>query len=61
MGTMDQCIFCKTDLEEYNYGHLEENGERAEDPNDNWNQIDICKDCIKKLKILLGLEKGEKK
>jgi len=56
MGTQeaDKCVFCGTELEDWGYG-FEENGERASSDFDK--DLEICKDCLEKLKLLLGLKK----
>ena len=54
----DKCIFCKCDLEEEYHGHFDENGERA---SDDYNlDLNLCKECLEKLKILLS-KKSETK
>ncbi len=48
----DECIFCETSLEEWDYEYFTENGERAGDGT--WeNDLDICKSCAWKLKNVL--------
>lgn len=47
----DKCVFCGTELEEWDYEYFEENGERASDKFDE--NLDLCKDCAKKLKKIL--------
>ena len=51
MGTQepDKCMFCEEELEEWHYEYFQENGQRAEGSN-----LDICKDCIKKLNSMLS-------
>ncbi len=57
MGEVEKCIFCKCALEELEYGRYVSNGKRAsEDFNKNLN---ICKDCLEELKLLLGLKGGK--
>ena len=47
----DKCVFCDTELEEWEYEYFAENGERAGDTYDT--NLDLCKDCAKKLKKIL--------
>ena len=47
----DKCVFCDEELEKWGYEYFEENGERASDEFDE--NLDICKDCAKKLKKIL--------
>ena len=54
----DECIFCKDDLEEWDYDDFSENGNRASEDFDK--DLDICKDCLGKLKLLLKLKGGNK-
>jgi hypothetical protein len=58
MGTEepDKCIFCRTELEEYGYEYFEENGERAKNPIEEYDTLDICKDCVRKIKQILGVK-----
>ncbi len=58
MGEADECIFCKCQLEFLEYGHYVENGERASEDFDK--SLDICKDCLAKLKLLLEMKGGKK-
>lgn len=54
MGTSkpDECIFCEEELEKWEYEYYVENGMRAGKEGD-YDEMDICKNCIKKLKVLL--------
>ncbi len=51
----DKCMFCETDLEDWDYEYYKENGERAENPISEYDTFDICKGCIHKLKQILGI------
>ena len=57
MGTRetDKCIFCKCNLEKWDYEYFVENGERAGTDLESYayGEMDICKNCITKLKQLL--------
>ena len=54
----DKCVFCGGDLEEWEYEYFSSNGERASEEYDE--DLDLCKDCAKKLKKLLKRIKWKK-
>jgi hypothetical protein len=56
MGTRepDECMFCKCDLEYYHYEDFEENEERATKEG-LYNDFNICKECLNKIRYLLGI------
>ena len=49
----DECIFCKDNLEEWDYDDFSGNGNRVSEDFDK--NLNICKDCFGKLKLLLKL------
>lgn len=59
MGTSepDKCIFCKDELEVWNYEYYVENGRRANGPR--FHALDICKECAIKLSSILETPQGE--
>lgn len=57
MSEFDKCMVCKCELEEYGIGNIEENGERAISQTED--ELNICKNCIKRFKSLLDALEGE--
>lgn len=61
MSRLEKCIFCRNDLEDYEYGHIVDNRERANTSNKSGHHnLSICKECAKELKMILAADQDAK-